>query len=78
MEEVVIVSEPFPSPLVDMLIRDGAVTQPTVMGDLLRQRFEDEDRRIRQVESVWVPSGRFPGEGRWEEIEVIDAGTPPA
>jgi hypothetical protein len=74
----VIVSEPkFGNHLADMLLADGATTAPSVVGDLMRQRFEG-DRSIRQVESRWVPgSGPF-GDGHWEEIEVIDVGPAPA
>jgi hypothetical protein len=56
-----------------MLLADGAITQPSVAGELMRERF-DGDRRIRQTESVWVDgSGPF-NPGHWEEIEVIDVG----
>ena len=65
---------PFPNHLVAMLEADGATTQPTVFGDLIRQQFEG-DRRIRQTESVWVPDpGGFPGAGHWEVVEETDAG----
>jgi hypothetical protein len=71
------VSEQFGSPLVDMLLADGATVAPSVAGDLIRGQFEG-DRRIRQVEEVWVPgSGPF-GNGHWETIEVIDVGPAPA
>jgi hypothetical protein len=70
--------EPFGNPMADMLAADGAVTAPSVMGELMRDRFEG-DRRIRQVESRWVESsGRFGDAGHWEEVEVIDVGPAPA
>ena len=69
-------SEKFPNPLADMLAADGAVTAPSVAGELTRERFEG-DRRIRQTESQWVPSGRFPGDGHWEIIEEFNVGPAP-
>lgn len=73
----VIVSEPqFGDHLARMLAADGAVTRPSVAGDLLRQRFEG-DRRITQTESRWVPDGSLDG-GHWEIVEVIDVGPAPA
>jgi hypothetical protein len=71
----VIVSEPkFGNHLAAMLLADGATTAPSVAGDLTRERF-DGDRRIRQVESRWVPSPGPFGDG--ETIEVIDVGPAP-
>lgn len=69
-------SEPSGNALVDMLIADGATTQPTVMGELMRERF-DGDRNIRQVEERWVPDGSL-DRGHWETIEVLDVGPAPA
>jgi hypothetical protein len=70
-------SEQFGDHLADMLLADGATTAPSVAGELARERFEGEDRRIRQVESRWVPgSGPF-DTGHWEEVEVTDVGPAP-
>jgi hypothetical protein len=59
-----------------MLLNDGATTAPSVMGELMRERFEG-DRRLRQTESVWVPDPGPLGGGHWETVEVIDAGPAP-
>jgi hypothetical protein len=70
------VSDSFGDGLARMLAADGAVTRPSVAGELVRDRFE-RDRSIRQTESVWVPDGSLDG-GRWETVEVIDVGPAPA
>jgi hypothetical protein len=67
----------FGNQLADMLLADGATTQPSVMGELMRERFEG-DRRIRQTETVWVADGGPLGNGHWETIEVIDVGPAPS
>jgi hypothetical protein len=62
--------------LADMLLNDGAVAAPSVMGELMRERFEG-DRQIRQIEERWVPDGSL-DRGHWETVEVIDVGPAPA
>jgi hypothetical protein len=67
----------FGNQLADMMLRDGATTAPSVMGELLRERFEG-DRQIAQKEEIWIP-GRGPLDtGHWETIEVVDVGPAPA
>ena len=68
----------FGNPVVDMLLADGATTQPSVAGELTRDRFEG-DRHIKQTESVWVPGPGSPfGNGHWEIVEEFDVGPAPA
>jgi hypothetical protein len=69
-------SEQFGNHLADMLLADGATTAPSVMGDLMRQRFEG-DRHIKQTESVWVPGSGPYDSGHWEVVEEVDAGPAP-
>lgn len=71
-------SEQFGNPLADMLLANGAVTAPSVMGELVRERFEGEDRRIGQREEIWVPGSSPFDAGHWETVEVIDVGPAPA